>query len=85
MNRDRYFTGRSSRSWKSKLKSVSGETACILTLSMVPSGLSANVTNASARSSRSVQRATNVSCCQCSSVPDSDGVLSNVIVSAAAR
>ena len=32
------------------------------------------MTNASARSSRSVHRATNVSCCQCSSVPASDGV-----------
>ncbi len=39
-----------------------------------PSGVSAKVTNASARSSRSVQRATNVSCCQCSSVPVRSGV-----------
>ena len=37
-------TGSSSRSWKSKLKSTAGEVGAILTWSMVPSGLSANVT-----------------------------------------
>jgi hypothetical protein len=36
--------GFSNRSWKSKLKSVAGETAFIFTWSMLPSGLSANVT-----------------------------------------
>src|SRR5450759_2513346 len=37
-------TGRNSRSWKSKLKSVSGETAAIRTSSTPPSGFSVNVT-----------------------------------------
>ena len=53
---------------------MAGETASIRARSIEPSGFSANVTKASARNSRSVQRATNVSCCQCSSVPVSAGV-----------
>jgi len=44
-----------------------------------PSGVSAKVTNASARNSRSFHLATNVSCCQCSSVPGGSGVLSNTM------
>ena len=73
--------GLSRRSWKSKLKSVDGETACIFAWSMVPSGLSAKVMNASARSSRSRHRTTNVSYCQCSRSPTSEGVFVNRITS----
>jgi len=59
-------TGVKSRSWKSKLKSVSGETGAIFIWLIAPSGLSANVTKASASRLRSRQRALKVSYCQCS-------------------
>ncbi len=39
-----YRTGVSRRSWKSKLKSVDGDTAFIEARSIVPSGVRANVT-----------------------------------------
>jgi rhomboid family GlyGly-CTERM serine protease len=73
--------GISSRSWKSKLKSVSGDTACIVARSTVPSGFRANVTYASARSSRSRHRATNVSCCQWTRSPTRLGVCEKRITS----
>jgi len=75
------FTGFRSRSWKSKLKSTSGDAGSIFTLAMLPSGSRVNVTYASARTSRSVQRATNVSYCQCSSLPTSTGEWVNRIIS----
>jgi hypothetical protein len=60
---------------------VAGETARIFAWSIVPSGLSAKVTNASARSSRSRHLATNVSYCQCSRSPTSAGVFVNRMTS----
>ncbi len=39
-----FATGLNSRSWKSKLKSVAGDTAFIRTSSMLPSGFNENVT-----------------------------------------
>ena len=37
------FTGLKSRSWKSKLKSTSGDAGAIFTLAILPSGSSVNV------------------------------------------
>ena len=73
--------GLSNKSWKSKLKSVDGEIGCIFARSIEPSGLSAKVTNASARSSRSRHRTAKVSYCQCSMSPTSDGVCEKRITS----
>ena len=67
-------TGRNSRSWKSKLKSVSGETAAIRTSSIFPSGFSMKATYASAFRVRSFQRATKVLYCPCSKSPARSGV-----------
>jgi len=60
---------------------VAGDTARIFAWSIEPSGFSAKVTKASARSSRSRQRATKVSYCQCSRSATSSGVWEKRITS----
>ena len=63
------------RSWKSKLKSTAGEPGTIAQpLDACRRGRAQKVANASARSSRSRQRARKVSCCQWTRSPTSDGV-----------
>jgi hypothetical protein len=69
------------RSWKSKLKSVSDDTASMRSSRTRPSWLRAKLAKASALSVRSRQRTRKLSCCQCSRSPSSDGVWANCITS----